>query len=79
MPQHKSCKKRMKTDARRREHNRAARSALRRVLRRYRELSADDRAGAYRSLVSTLDKAAGKGLISRNKAARLKSRCAPPA
>lgn len=79
MPQHKSCKKRMKTDEKRRERNRAARSALRRALRRYREMSADDRAGAYRGLVSTLDKAAGKGLISRNKAARLKSRCAPAA
>jgi len=79
MPQHKSCKKRMKTDAVKRERNRAARSALRGELRKYRELSAEDRTAAYNGLMSTLDKAAGKGIISANRAARLKSRLAPSA
>ncbi len=79
MPQHKSCKKRLKTDARRRDRNRAARSALRGSLRKYNELSVDDRSGAYRGLVSTLDRAASKGIISRNRASRLKSRLAPGA
>ena len=79
MPQHKSCQKRMKTDAVRRDRNRAARSALRGTLRKYREMSAENRTDAYSSLVSSLDKAAGKGIISRNRAARLKSRLSPAA
>jgi len=79
MPQHKSCKKRMKTDAVRRERNRAARSSLRGTLRKYREMSAEDRASAYNSLVSSLDKAAGKGIISYGRASRLKSRLTPSA
>jgi small subunit ribosomal protein S20 len=79
MPQHKSCKKRMKTDVKRRGRNRAARSTLHTELRKFRELSADDRAGAYAGLQSVLDRAVGKGIISRNRAARLKSRLAPAA
>ncbi|MCH7548902.1 MAG: 30S ribosomal protein S20 [Candidatus Krumholzibacteriota bacterium] len=79
MPQHKSCKKRLKTDAVRRERNRSARSVLRGELRKYRELSADDRKTAYSRLMSTLDKASTKGIISENRAARLKSRLAPAA
>lgn len=77
MPQHKSCKKRMKTSAVRRERNRAARSALRLAVRKYRELATEDRAGAYNGLQSTLDRAVSKGIISRNRAARLKSRLSP--
>ena len=79
MPQHKSCKKRMKTNAKREARNRAGKSAMRRALRLYRERSEGDRAEAYKELQSTLDKAVNKGLISRNKAARLKSRQAPAA
>lgn len=79
MPQHKSCKKRMKQDAARRDRNRSQRSALRLAIRRYRELAATDRAAAYQGLQSTLDKAAGKRVISKNHAARLKSRLAPAA
>lgn len=79
MPQHKSCKKRMRQDGVRRERNRAQRSALRRVIRQYRELAAEDRAGAYNGLQSSLDRAVGKGIISPNRAARLKSRLSPGA
>ena len=77
MPQHKSCKKRMRQDVIRRDRSRGQTSALRRVIRQYRELAAEDRSGAYSGLQSSLDKAVGKGLISQNKAARLKSRLAP--
>jgi len=77
MPQHKSCKKRMRQDVIRRERNRGQRSALRRVIRQYRELAAQDRTGAYNGLQSSLDRAVGKGIISQNKAARLKSRLVP--
>jgi len=79
MPQHKSCKKRVKTDAVKRERNRAGRSALRRALRVYRELALEDRTGAYNGLQSTLDVAVKKGYIPMNRAARLKSRLAPGA
>ena len=79
MPQHKSCKKRMKTDAKREARNKAAKSAMRRALRSYREQSEGDRTETYKSLQSVLDKAVNKGLISQNKAARLKSRQAPSA
>ena len=77
MPQHKSAKKRVKTNLRRQSRNRAGRSALRRALRQYRELSADDRPAAYAQIQSVLDKAVGKGFIPQNRAARLKSRLAP--
>lgn len=73
MPQHKSAKKRVKTNLKRQIRNRAAMSALRRTLRKYREMAADDKTAAYPELQSALDKAAGKGFISKNRAARLKS------
>jgi len=79
MPQHKSCKKRLKTDAKRRDRNRAARSTLRGALRKFREMSAEDRSAAYNGMQSTLDKAASKGLISKNRASRLKARLTPAA
>lgn len=74
MPQHKSAKKRVKTNLKRQLRNRAAMSALRRTLRKYREMSAEDRVKAYPGLQSTLDNAVTKGNISKNMAARLKSR-----
>jgi small subunit ribosomal protein S20 len=77
MPQHKSAKKRVKTNLKRTIRNRSAKSALRLALRRYRELSAEDRPGAYPEIQSLLDKASGKRFIPKNQAARLKSRLAP--
>lgn len=77
MPQHKSCKKRLKTNARREARNRAARSTLRTHLRKFRELAESDRPTAYANLQSVLDKAVNKGIVSRNRAARLKSRLYP--
>lgn len=77
MPQHKSCKKRVKTNLKRQSRNRAARSVLRKALRAYRESAGDERAAAYSNIQSVLDRAVGKGLIPRNRAARLKSRLSP--
>ena len=77
MPQHKSAKKRVKTNLKRQIRNRAGRSALRGALRTYRELSAENRPAAYAEIQSVLDKAARKGFIPVNRAARLKSRLAP--
>lgn len=77
MPQHKSAKKRIKTNMKRTIRNRAAKSALRRALRLYRESSAESRTEAYPEIQSFLDKAAAKRLIPKARAARLKSRLAP--
>jgi small subunit ribosomal protein S20 len=77
MPQHKSAKKRVKTSLKAQLRNRAAKSALRSDLRKYRELSAEDRPAAYAHIQSILDRAARKRFIPQNRAARLKSRLAP--
>lgn len=80
MPHHKSAKKRVKTNEIRRKRNAARRSRLRRSVRDVRTTLASasvlDEAGAKElvAVESLLDRMAGKGLIHRNKAARLKSR-----
>jgi small subunit ribosomal protein S20 len=74
MPQHKSAKKRMVTNLKRQMRNRQVKSTMRSALRRYREMSSEDRKSAVADLYSILDKAAQKGVIHRNKASRLKSR-----
>jgi small subunit ribosomal protein S20 len=79
MPQHKSCFKRIKQDVKRTARNRAARGNLRTALRTFRELEAGKRPADYPAFQSLLDRAVAKGIISRNKAARLKSRLSPSA
>jgi small subunit ribosomal protein S20 len=74
MPQHKSAKKRVKTNLKSQQRNRAARSALRTRLKQVNELAETDREQAIRQHQSVLDKAAGSRIIHPNKAARLKSR-----
>lgn len=68
----------MRQNIKRREHNRRYRSAARTHIRRSRELIAaghfDEAEEAVRMAVSTLDKAARKGVIHPNNAARRKSR-----
>jgi len=69
----------MKTDAKRRMRNRAVRSALRTLIRKYRETAAagtDPQAveTLFRQVTKRLDQAAAKRKIHPNKAARLKSR-----
>ena len=74
MPQHKSAKKRMKTNAKRQARNRSDKSQLRLDLRGIRGMEDEKRAEATGEIHSVLDKAAKKGIIHKNKAARLKSR-----
>lgn len=73
-----SAKKRMRQNVKRRAHNRRYRSAARTYIKRCRELIADGRLDEaeemLREAVSTLDKAARKGVIHPNNAARRKSR-----
>ncbi len=73
-----SAKKRIRQNIKRRERNRRYRSTARTYIRRSRELIAEGRLDeaeeAVRLATSTLDKAARKGVIHPNNAARRKSR-----
>ena len=77
MPNIKSAKKRVLVSKVRQERNKAAKSQLKTVMKNARAEGAD--ANARLTAVKKLDKAAGKGLIHKNKAARLKSRLAKKA
>ena len=78
MANSKSAEKRARTNERRRIRNRRYRSATRTLVRRAEALinQAEDEAaaGAVTNAVSLLDRAARKGIIHPNNAARRKSR-----
>jgi small subunit ribosomal protein S20 len=78
MPNSISAKKSLRQNHRRRLRNRSTRSSLRTVLKKFREAAAGDdpqaAEAAFRLAVKRLDKAASKGLIHKNTAARTKSR-----
>ncbi len=78
MPHHKSCKKRLITNAKRRERNRINKAAMRTALKNFRSLpdgSEEQRAGLT-AMYSEMDVLARKGIIPRKRASRLKSRLA---
>ena len=77
MPNIKSAKKRVLTSQARTEANKSAKSALRTSIKKAREDGAD--AATVKAAVVNVDKAAGKGLIHKNKAARIKSKLAKKA
>lgn len=77
MPNIKSAKKRVLISKAKNEANKAAKSALRTSIRKARAEGAD--AEAIKAASIRVDKAAGKGLIHKNKAARLKSQLAKKA
>ncbi|MBI2824334.1 MAG: 30S ribosomal protein S20 [Planctomycetia bacterium] len=78
MPTTKSAKKRLRQNVARRARNRAGRSALKSQVRKVREALAGANGEAatteFRLAAQKLDKAAARGVIHRNAAARLKSR-----
>ena len=77
MPRIESAKKAMRQGRARHERNRAQSSALRTALKRVRAATTSEQAGAaYRIASRLLDRAARKGLIHPNNAARHKSRLA---
>lgn len=77
MPRIKSAKKALRQARARYDLNRAQRSELRTALKRVRAAaSADQAAAAYKRAAQLLDRAARKGLIHANNAARHKSRLA---
>ncbi len=75
MPTHRSAEKRMKTAEKARQRNRRTKSLIRGAVK---ELSAEKDAAKksekMKKVASILDKAAGKNVIHKNKAARAKSR-----
>ncbi|MGH7614936.1 MAG: 30S ribosomal protein S20 [Gemmatimonadales bacterium] len=77
MPRIQSAKKAMRQARRHTIVNRAQRSALRTALKRVRSAPTKQEAAlAYAAAVRLLDRAARKGLIHKNNAARSKSRLA---
>lgn len=78
MANSKSSQKRIRTNERRRLRNQAYRSATRTLVRRAESTIAqgtgEETATALLAAISQLDKAANKGIIHRNAAARKKSR-----
>lgn len=74
----KSAAKRAKQAEKRRQHNVALKSRMRTAIKKVtKAVNANDAAAAaesYKAAVPEIDKAAGKGLIQKNKAARHKSR-----
>ena len=79
----KSQMKRIKTNEKARQRNKAVKSALRTHVRRFREAADEGNAEKAQTLASTacraLDKAASKGVIHRNQAANRKSAIAAQA
>lgn len=79
MPNNASAEKRMRQEEKRRLHNRSVKSEVRTEITKARlaistNASAEDSQEAVRAAVSALDRAAKKGVIHRNNAARRKSR-----
>lgn len=78
LPNIKSAAKRVKVATKRAERNVSVRSSMKTAMRRYEaELARGDAASAetaLRNAVSSIDKAARKGVIHRNQADRRKSR-----
>ena len=78
MPNTKNAKKALRQSRKRRVHNRSQRSTLRTTIKKFRTAAEGDDAeateNAFRVAVKSLDQAAAKGLIHKNKAARTKSR-----
>ena len=79
MPNNPSAAKRMRQEQKRRLHNRSIKSLVKTQISKARQAitgnaSVEDAQEAVRVAVSELDRAAKKGVIHRNNAARRKSR-----
>lgn len=80
MPNTVSAKKRMRQEEKRRAHNRQIKSIVKTNLTKARQTiaapaaSTEDTSEAVRQAISQLDRAARKGVIHKNNAARRKSR-----
>ncbi len=83
MPHAKSCKKRLITSRKRNERNRVNRAMMRTKIKRYRleigNVAEEDKAARLAEMYSLIDSQARKGLMPKQRAARLKSRMAAAA
>jgi small subunit ribosomal protein S20 len=72
----KSAEKRIRSNERKRVRNQMYRSRVKTLIRKAEQLifGGEPSEDAVKEAISTLDKAAGKGIIHRNNAARRKSR-----
>ena len=77
MPNIKSAEKRMLISRERNARNKAQKSALKTSMKKFDAAvssgNREEAASAYKTAVKAVDKAAGKGLIHKNNAARKKS------
>ena len=78
MPNIKSAKKRVKTDAKKKVANKNNASSMRTAIKKFeKEAKAGNKEAASNNLniaIQRIDKAMSSGLVHKNKAARLKSR-----
>jgi small subunit ribosomal protein S20 len=80
MPNNAAAKKRMRQEQKRRAHNRSIKSIVKTEVTKARvaitssAANTEDAVAAVRAAVSELDRAAKKGVIHKNNAARRKSR-----
>ena len=75
MPNIKSAKKRLRQSRKRREHNKDVKSSIRTVTKKLLQTEAADEAEPlFRRASALLDRAARRGIVSENAAARRKSR-----
>jgi small subunit ribosomal protein S20 len=72
----KSSLKRARTSAKREERNKAVKSRVRTFVRKVQLAEGEEAQAAFRVAASELDRAANKGVIHPNQAARTKSRLA---
>ncbi len=83
MPHAKSCKKRLLTSKKRNERNSQNRAMMRAKIRNYRNtiesVPAEEKAASLTAMYSLIDTQARKGLMPKQRAARLKSRMAAAA
>ncbi|NLY10639.1 MAG: 30S ribosomal protein S20 [Firmicutes bacterium] len=73
----KSAEKRVRTSERNRRRNVAQKSALKTAVKRFKdaiETGSENTSALYVNAIKNIDKAAAKGLIHKNAAARYKSR-----
>jgi small subunit ribosomal protein S20 len=76
IPVIKSAKKRARTDEKRHEYNQGIKSRMKTYVRKFNEAEGEGKEADFRVASSELDRAANKGVIHPNKAARTKSRMA---
>lgn len=75
MPNIKSAKKRLRQSRKRREHNKDVKSSIRTVTKKLLQTEKPDEAeDLFRRAASLLDRAARRGIVAENAAARRKSR-----